>query len=276
MEAGQGGALSGVRRTAEPLRGGCWVAGLLGLGRAVGLDGGRQEPLLRASFRALHGAQHPHPAPPPGPVTGLRPLREKKKKSKSKSKSRFTGCRCLCFCFCFCFLFFSSVTAHVACPGAGRVEAVGACRATDGATRGPQERLLPSPAASTRPARPQEIKNPAPPRGAQPFAEPPTPPEAGRSTHVVTCFCFSFFTSVTAHIACPGAGRVEAAGACRATDGATRGPQERLLPSPAASTRPARPQEIKNPAPPRGAQPFADPPTPPEAGRSTHVVTSPE
>ncbi|PKH97734.1 hypothetical protein CXG43_01045 [Stenotrophomonas sp. Bg11-02] len=52
------------RRTAEPL-----VAGTgkphLGVSRAVGLVGGRQEPLLRASFRAIHGAQRPRQPTPP-------------------------------------------------------------------------------------------------------------------------------------------------------------------------------------------------------------------
>ena len=52
----------------------------------------------------------------------------------------------------FAFLFLSYVAAHVNCGRAWGAAAVGACRAMEGATRGTQERLLPSPAAAARPA----------------------------------------------------------------------------------------------------------------------------
>ena len=58
------------------------AAGLRGWRRAGGGSGGRQKPLLRASFRAIHGAQRPRTLHPPVALTvsGARQPRMKRKR----------------------------------------------------------------------------------------------------------------------------------------------------------------------------------------------------
>src|SRR5690606_302555 len=94
--------LAGVAANGGAPRGGVrGVRGVRGGGRGRGACGGRQKPLLRALFRAIHGAQHPRTplAPDLGQPARGPPRYEGKERAKAKAKARLSGQERLCFCF---------------------------------------------------------------------------------------------------------------------------------------------------------------------------------
>ena len=85
-----------------------------------------------------------------------------------------------------------------------------------------------------------------------------SPPTMGRRYRL-----FSFHARVAATGTCQGVGRGGWAGALSAMDGAKRGPQERLLPSPDQPHRPAQTKAAAFKPPARGSHPFDPLPTRP-------------